>query len=737
MSDSPNRRILFVDDDPNVLTALRRQLRRKFDIETCDDSSRALEIIESQGPFAVVISDLRMKGIDGLEFLKMSTLRNPDQVCIILTGFADLDVAVQAVNNGQIFRFLTKPCPPEVLQQSLIEALAHFDQNLKLTGFHYAIQFEQGQPKTTCRGRGCLAVTGYTANQLANDQGLWTSLLLPEYRLSAWEDLQKRFQGEQTGPYEYKIRRPDGAVRWIRDTVIVHRDEHGLLSRCEGLIEDVTDRRQMEEALEYSRTRYERMVANVPGLVFRWILKSDGSLLFDFVSDNCRSMFGLEPDQLREDPQILIGRLDAADRAELYRLLAESAGGLIPLEWTGGGCWENQKRWFRAVARPERLPSGDTLWDGLMLDMTDYRRIEQQVEQLARFPSEDPSPVLRADAAGIILYSNKPGEILLDLWGCSVGQPVPPDVLELIQGVRISGVPESLEMRSGDRVFSVVFAPINESDYVNLYAHDITEVKLAQIELMRANEVLREHDRLKSEFVSTVSHELRTPLCIFKNIISNALAGVMGKLSPKLQDNLRMADKSVDRLSRIIGDFLDISKIESGTLQLHCTELILQTLIEEVAQSLQALASAKSIRIELDMPQADLSVTADRDRIIQVLTNLIGNAIKFIPVGGLIRVELTDQSSEVEMAVCDNGPGLTPEEIKKIFDRFVQIHKIAGAGEHGTGLGLTIAKNLVEMHKGRIWVESVPGCGSRFCFTLPKKSPLAETALAADNAASR
>jgi DNA-binding NtrC family response regulator len=132
MSDNRLRRILFVDDDPNILTALKRQLRRKFEIETCDDSTRALDLIESQGPFAVVISDLRMKGIDGLEFLKLATNRNPDGVCIILTGFADLDVAVQAVNNGQIFRFLTKPCPPEVLQQALTEALSHFDQNLRL-----------------------------------------------------------------------------------------------------------------------------------------------------------------------------------------------------------------------------------------------------------------------------------------------------------------------------------------------------------------------------------------------------------------------------------------------------------------------------------------------------------------------------------------------------------------------------------------------------------------------------
>ena len=257
-------------------------------------------------------------------------------------------------------------------------------------------------------------------------------------------------------------------------------------------------------------------------------------------------------------------------------------------------------------------------------------------------------------------------------------------------------------------------------DYVNIYGSNITKGKSAEMELIKKNEILREHDRLKSEFVSTVSHELRTPLFIFKNIISNAMAGVMGKVSHRLYESLRMADRSVDRLARIISDFLDISRIESGEMKLRKAVIPMQTIITEVVDSLGILASAKDIELKANMCKEELLVDIDRDRIVQVLTNLIGNAIKFIPVSGRINVDVTDCDGQIQVAVRDNGPGLSEDEVEKIFDRFVQVHQFAGPGEHGTGLGLAIAKELVQMHGGRIWVESSPQEGCCFFFTIPK-----------------
>ncbi|MHC4158775.1 MAG: PAS domain-containing sensor histidine kinase [Planctomycetota bacterium] len=213
-------------------------------------------------------------------------------------------------------------------------------------------------------------------------------------------------------------------------------------------------------------------------------------------------------------------------------------------------------------------------------------------------------------------------------------------------------------------------------------AKDITERK-------RVEQERKEQARLKSEFVATVSHEIRTPLSIFKNIISNALAGVMGQLSPKLRENLEMANRTINRLTRIVSDFLDISKIEAGKMKLLRTQFDIQLAIADSVNSLGPLADKKNIELRSYMPGCELLIDADRDRIEQALINLISNAIKFAPEDG------------------------------HVFDRFVQIEKQVGPGEHGTGLGLSIAKEVVELHGGKIEVESEPGQGTTFTIFLP------------------
>jgi signal transduction histidine kinase len=247
-------------------------------------------------------------------------------------------------------------------------------------------------------------------------------------------------------------------------------------------------------------------------------------------------------------------------------------------------------------------------------------------------------------------------------------------------------------------------------------------IKRKEVEekLRSANEKLKEDDELKNEFISMVSHELRTPLSIFKNVISNALAGVFGQISRKLQDNLEMMDENVDRLGRIIDNFLDISKIEAGRMEINRLDLNLSVLTREVVDSFRRLAEDKGVEIQGVIPEIKLIVNADRDKIIQVLTNLIGNAMKFVPTrGARINVYVKDLGNEVGVDVEDNGVGIDRNDIDKIFHRFTRIEKTA-AETHGTGLGLSISKQLIEMQDGRIWVESTPGQGSIFCFVLPK-----------------
>jgi signal transduction histidine kinase len=245
--------------------------------------------------------------------------------------------------------------------------------------------------------------------------------------------------------------------------------------------------------------------------------------------------------------------------------------------------------------------------------------------------------------------------------------------------------------------------------------------KCTEDKLRDANTRLNELDRIKNEFIMTVAHELRTPLTIFRAIMSNALANVYGKTSPKLREKLNIADQGVARLGRIISDFLDVSKIEARKMELYPVRLCVQDLIKKTVESLRPVAESKGMAITCFLPKEDLFLSADRDRVVQILTNLIGNALKFVPeIGGKINVNARDTGTDIQVEVEDNGPGIDKPDMEKLFNQFVQIKRQIGPGAHGTGLGLAISKSLVELHRGRIWVESELNHGSRFCFTLPK-----------------
>ncbi len=290
-----------------------------------------------------------------------------------------------------------------------------------------------------------------------------------------------------------------------------------------------------------------------------------------------------------------------------------------------------------------------------------------------------------------------------------------------------------LQTSKGKRVYVTLFSTPTKNIRGQINGrqgilYDNTERKQAAETLQKANEELKEQNRLQNEFIVTMSHELRTPLAIFKNVVSNALAGVAGKLQPKLRKNLKIADEMVDRLAGIINHFLDISKIEAGKMTLNSAPLVIQSVVTEVLDRLKFLVDDKNIDLTVSVPDDELFINADREKIMQVLSNLIDNAIKFVPdCGGKIMVEVKDLGDEIGITIEDNGPGIEADDVNKVFNRFVQVGRQVGPGKHGTGLGLAICKELVKLHGGRIWAENIPAGGARFCLALPKcpeKSPL-------------
>jgi len=237
-------------------------------------------------------------------------------------------------------------------------------------------------------------------------------------------------------------------------------------------------------------------------------------------------------------------------------------------------------------------------------------------------------------------------------------------------------------------------------------------------QLLKEIEERRRAEELKDEFVSTVSHELRTPLAITTEGLGLLLDEIPGSINDKQHKVLETASDNMDRLSRIINDLLDISRIEAGKMDLHKEETQFESIANTVVGSLEASAHQKGLTLETAFTLENGNVLADRDRIIQVLTNLVNNAIKFTEKGN-IRISATNRGKVVECCVEDTGIGLSQDEKSRVFDRFVQIGRTHGAGTKGTGLGLAIAKEICQLHRGKLWVESEAENGSRFYFTLP------------------
>jgi two-component system sensor histidine kinase BarA len=242
-------------------------------------------------------------------------------------------------------------------------------------------------------------------------------------------------------------------------------------------------------------------------------------------------------------------------------------------------------------------------------------------------------------------------------------------------------------------------------------------------ELQTANDKLQELDRLKSAFVSIVSHELRTPMTSIKGYVENLLDGLAGTLTDKQTRSLERVKHNIDRLTRMINELLDLSKIEAGRMDLNVTPVSLLDMAEEVVESYRAVADEKSITIRIIPHHPIPRVKGDADKLNRILINLIHNAIKFTPVGGEIRIETQAQGHDsVEICVIDTGSGIPSHELDKIFDKFYRGDS-APVEARGAGLGLAIAKNLVELHGGTIRVESALGTGSRFSFTIPIARP--------------
>lgn len=230
----------------------------------------------------------------------------------------------------------------------------------------------------------------------------------------------------------------------------------------------------------------------------------------------------------------------------------------------------------------------------------------------------------------------------------------------------------------------------------------------------------REVERLKKEFVSTVSHELRTPLTSIRGSLTLLSVGALGSLPEQAKKVVSIAERNTIRLITLINDILDIEKLESGKLDMVFDTVQMSNVLDRSAEAVRAFAEQNGIKLE--MIHTNASVYADGDRLVQVIVNLVSNAVKFSPKGQTVTVAVSEIPNWVEVKVIDRGRGIPPKYKNLLFQRFQQVEASDARKKGGTGLGLAICKGIIEAHGGTIGVESEEGKGSIFWFKIPPQA---------------
>lgn len=271
----------------------------------------------------------------------------------------------------------------------------------------------------------------------------------------------------------------------------------------------------------------------------------------------------------------------------------------------------------------------------------------------------------------------------------------------------------------------------NEPSFFNQHHLRLAELIAARVaalvqsvmlyeKILDANKELERLNRVKTEFVSMVSHELRTPMTAIKGFVDVVMTEEAGPVNEQQKRFLKIAHNSIDRLTLLISDLLDISRIESGKMKMELNETHLGKILREIAETYRKTVADKGITFHTDIDKRLPLLLVDEARIKQVVDNLLSNAIKFTASGGAIRVSADDMGDFVMVSVSDTGTGIKKENHEKIFEKFFQVDSSLTRQAGGTGLGLAISKVIIEHHGGRIWVESELGKGATFRFLLPK-----------------
>ncbi len=569
---------------------------------------------------------------------------------------------------------------------------------------------------------------------------------------------------------EEKILLPNDEYCWFETIKTPIENSDGKIAGTVGISLNITDRKQMELALRQSEEKYQQLSDKIPGVLYKFRVTTDGQISFPYISSGCQELFQLSATEVMADSNCLMCLIHPDDFQSLLQVITESSRNLTSKLWEGRFTLESgEVRWIKSASRPESQTDNSIVWDGVLLNISDLKQAELNLatseQKYYSLIQSIPGVVWEYDlefhkfsfvsdrAEALLGYPVEEWLSQPDFWQRRIYAEDLDTTIQIYENAIRNHQHCEFEYRlvtADDRIVWVydISTPVLDRNNGKIIATsglliDITEKQAAlhdrqqaEINLKQTNERLESTNQellrvtqLKDDFLATMSHELRTPLNAILGMSECLQSEIFGSLNERQLKSIGTIERSGQHLLSLINDILDVSKIAAGKLELEISKVPIPHLCNSSIAFVKQQADRKQIQLNLDLPTQIGKISVDRRRMVQVIINLLSNAVKFTPKGGSVKLSASISTADLThrsipgdwicLAITDTGIGISPTDRDKLFQPFIQVDSNLNRQYEGTGLGLALVKQIVELHNGYVTLDSELGQGSCFSVYLP------------------
>jgi len=714
--------IIIIDEDESTCKSLALILKKQgYEVETVGTGYEVLEKVKKRD-FNLAILNFKLPDIDGVELLAPLKKMRPFMDIIMITAYSSLETVIRALNEGAS-AYIMKPMEIDDILNKIINIFEKqhlITEKTKLKqDLHYQAMLVENVSDAIISTDKNLKIKSW--NKAAEKMYGWNSdevigKLLPEIIPEEYPYAQKGEVNEQifeNGFWKGEInqKKKDNTLINIFSSSTLIRDNMGKIKGVVTINQDFTERKKVVLKL-FKETEKMKKYLDIAGVIlvvldkrgnivmlnkkgYKILQYTEGELIGRNWFDTC-----LPRQNIKEVYEVFKKLMrNEIENTEFYEnsILTKSGKEKI-IAWHNALLFDNNGEIIGT------LSSGE--------DITERKKTEMEITSLAKFPSENPNPVLRVTNEKVI-YFNKVAETIFEI---KEDYKLPELVMDAIFKAINNDVINIMELELNNRSYSFVITPIKEEGYVNIYGRDITELKKVEQDLISSINNLKNVNSELERFAYVASHDLQEPLRMITSFIQLLEKRYKDKLDEEANEFITFIVDGAKRMQLMISDLLFYSRI--GRKEKEFSQLDINIILENVISNLRIKIEESNAKITHDHLPILIGNEAE---FVQLLQNLIYNALKFhrkeeTPV---VHISAKFQKNQWIFSVRDNGIGIDSQFFDRIFIIFQRLHK--KEEYDGTGIGLAICKKIIERHDGKIWVESEVGKGSTFYFSIPKK----------------